>query len=753
MVIPTPAPFVDSNTSIPPTTVEQAAYDLRTAIERQVSLMSFGADPTGTRDNSAAFSAAFKSLGAGGGVLRIPVGTYLITTVVGVPPKVTLYFEDSVVAIANGATLNIAGDVLASEREIFSFVVAPSTTPVQFYGGPQRLVSAAWFGADSTGVVDSTNALTQCFKSAIGTTPIYTKSDGAIDSVPWLHLPTGVYLISGTLPMPYNLMGENSILNLSASSTVDFFAPTALFEAHHKGITFWGGRNAYNLEGAHISANFWAEDMKFYSQTGACLKTDDTCDNAVFHLDNCFVSNSSNPGSNLVNLQSGYVYLSNWGGQHGGNTIFYNNGAVLDLEHMDLAPNTSGGYWIDVENGSIRATAVRFGGEATNKTVVKWNAPLTPSQLDPPTNVIIDNFLVVEDCEIYSDSSTAPVFAFYTLPLRVLFAGNTGMDFGGIYFDSGIPLNQREQINSLFLKEYQLNNKNVVRSSSDPEIADRLFSAPLLQRAILQNADQVYCIGAGTAPAGYTQAASTVGVSIATPNDMFGVKGLCIKCTRLNNVADIRFNGALASVDGIVPAGPYSLLVDFPANDQALTISVGVGGLVTNVLVPAGRSTLSLPFYKSFTDPPVWVAGTTYNTLGARVLSTDRTSIFQVITAGVAANSGNGPYGPNATNPGYTVKDGTVVWEWISSLTISFYIAFPLVNQTMTVSRLTVVKNHAATGQPNNITWDTAYPSAGNWFVGDIVYNVAPAASANIGWVCTTAGSPGTWKPFGTIGG
>jgi hypothetical protein len=46
-----------------------------------------------------------------------------------------------------------------------------------------------------------------------------------------------------------------------------------------------------------------------------------------------------------------------------------------------------------------------------------------------------------------------------------------------------------------------------------------------------------------------------------------------------------------------------------------------------------------------------------------------------------------------------------------------------------------------------------AAPTAGTWAVGDIVWNTAPAAAGTLGWVCTTAGSPGTWKAFGSIAG
>lgn len=42
-------------------------------------------------------------------------------------------------------------------------------------------------------------------------------------------------------------------------------------------------------------------------------------------------------------------------------------------------------------------------------------------------------------------------------------------------------------------------------------------------------------------------------------------------------------------------------------------------------------------------------------------------------------------------------------------------------------------------------------PTTGNWTVGDIIYNAAPAANGYIGWVCITSGTPGVWKTFGAI--
>jgi len=45
----------------------------------------------------------------------------------------------------------------------------------------------------------------------------------------------------------------------------------------------------------------------------------------------------------------------------------------------------------------------------------------------------------------------------------------------------------------------------------------------------------------------------------------------------------------------------------------------------------------------------------------------------------------------------------------------------------------------------------SAAPTAGTWNNGDRVYNVSPAAAGNAGWICVTAGTPGTWKTFADI--
>lgn len=51
----------------------------------------------------------------------------------------------------------------------------------------------------------------------------------------------------------------------------------------------------------------------------------------------------------------------------------------------------------------------------------------------------------------------------------------------------------------------------------------------------------------------------------------------------------------------------------------------------------------------------------------------------------------------------------------------------------------------------NKILRGTSVPTTGTWGRGDVIYHNAPVAGGHVGWVCVAAGSPGTWRTFGTI--
>lgn len=48
-------------------------------------------------------------------------------------------------------------------------------------------------------------------------------------------------------------------------------------------------------------------------------------------------------------------------------------------------------------------------------------------------------------------------------------------------------------------------------------------------------------------------------------------------------------------------------------------------------------------------------------------------------------------------------------------------------------------------------TWAAAAPIAGAWKRGDVTWNTTPSSGGPPGWVCTTAGTPGTWKAMANL--
>jgi hypothetical protein len=57
----------------------------------------------------------------------------------------------------------------------------------------------------------------------------------------------------------------------------------------------------------------------------------------------------------------------------------------------------------------------------------------------------------------------------------------------------------------------------------------------------------------------------------------------------------------------------------------------------------------------------------------------------------------------------------------------------------------------SSTNRLRKFDTENAAPTTGTWARGDIRFNSSPSAGGKVGWVCTTAGTPGTWKAFGVI--
>ena len=52
----------------------------------------------------------------------------------------------------------------------------------------------------------------------------------------------------------------------------------------------------------------------------------------------------------------------------------------------------------------------------------------------------------------------------------------------------------------------------------------------------------------------------------------------------------------------------------------------------------------------------------------------------------------------------------------------------------------------------NSITWGATSPSTGTWAQGDICWNTGASGGGSPGWICSAAGTSGTWKTLANVG-
>lgn len=103
---------------------------------------------------------------------------------------------------------------------------------------------------------------------------------------------------------------------------------------------------------------------------------------------------------------------------------------------------------------------------------------------------------------------------------------------------------------------------------------------------------------------------------------------------------------------------------------------------------------------------------------------------------------------------GNQIHDNTEGFRFLSDLTdFGFYRNFVFANNgTNTVDqfgRNTV--RPAVSVSPHKLFYRSAEPTVGTWAVGDRVINTAPTVGQPKSWVCTVAGTPGTWVSEGNL--
>ena len=101
---------------------------------------------------------------------------------------------------------------------------------------------------------------------------------------------------------------------------------------------------------------------------------------------------------------------------------------------------------------------------------------------------------------------------------------------------------------------------------------------------------------------------------------------------------------------------------------------------------------------------------------------------------------------------GNILNGGTYDVVWYAGADNSVFANNLVVNGTSSGTISSVVKAAMATfGIGNVVSHGTAAPTTLTWKVGDIVWNSAPATGHPAGWMCSVAGTPGTWIAMGNL--
>lgn len=147
------------------------------------------------------------------------------------------------------------------------------------------------------------------------------------------------------------------------------------------------------------------------------------------------------------------------------------------------------------------------------------------------------------------------------------------------------------------------------------------------------------------------------------------------------------------------------------------------------------------------------------NTQAQGIVFDASSSASMSITGNIVSNAAD--YGIFAQQGAYIVMANNTV-DTISGLSRAYYVdpaAVSVVTSNLIGSGVTT----ALIGESEDTLqlglnsfnptqgFRTGAPVSGTWKVGDITWNLNPSSGTYVGWICTVAGTPGTWKTFGLI--
>jgi hypothetical protein len=152
------------------------------------------------------------------------------------------------------------------------------------------------------------------------------------------------------------------------------------------------------------------------------------------------------------------------------------------------------------------------------------------------------------------------------------------------------------------------------------------------------------------------------------------------------------------------------------------------------------------------------VAGTAYIYQEGNPATTievyDGAGVIVSAGAGILTPLGNNWYLLRIGSQGGTID--VAAGELIGTIRIYSALGTPLTASDFRIITSFFVTTEAIAPIPSikygqTLAYSTAPPTNGTWKLGDICWNTTPAAGGTPGWVCVTAGVPGTWKAMANV--
>lgn len=293
---------------------------------------------------------------------------------------------------------------------------------------------------------------------------------------------------------------------------------------------------------------------------------------------------------------------------------------------------------------------------------------------------------------------------------------------------------------------------NLIDNSLSPQIAiglEGLQKNTIVSRNVIHNVNGPSGVGIFCAASGITPGVTT-DTSIISDNIMDGTDGIGVKIEGVvqevvvtgNKITGFNVSMSIGWLDS--PTYTFNYLIS-----SNLMLDFITAGFIANAISQNSKTIFSGNSLISpvTTDWAAIVANDFFISNNRFQIATD----YGILLVG-SGTVVSGNYITGAAN--YSVDASLSTGSVISSnyideeiLLSADTISFNNVGAPITNWNYGWIGSKQSISNPNG----NSAPASGTWAVGDKVWNTIPVASGYIGWVCVTAGTPGTWKEFGTI--